>query len=61
MANAKVDKATAVYLPPKDGPFLCGRCEYFIPDHGCRKVAGTVEYYGCCNFFEPDPKLQAKS
>jgi len=50
-----IDKERALYSPPRDGPFKCGLCEYWIPSGACKLVAGKIEYEGCCALFEkPD-------
>jgi hypothetical protein len=36
----------------EDGPFTCGRCEYFYPPTECERVAGKVASKGCCNAWE---------
>lgn len=58
--GSKVEKGSkeAKYLPPEQGPFFCGGCEYYL-DKGassspCAKVKGIVERLGCCNLYEKD-------
>jgi hypothetical protein len=54
----KISKAVAGYA--ETGPTHCGNCEYFgggdAASGPCQKVAGTVEYEGCCNQWEPKEK-----
>lgn len=40
------------YFGPDQGPFKCSLCEYFIANHGCKKVEGYIDPDGCCNLFE---------
>lgn len=51
----QISKTIAGYV--EQGPTHCGNCEYYRgTDDGsgpCAKVAGTVEYFGCCNHWEP--------
>jgi len=54
-----ISKEIAGYI--ENGPTHCGNCEYYggVPDSGgddesgpCEKVSGTVEFHGCCNYWE---------
>ena len=51
-----VPKEVVGYIEGNDVPTFCGRCEYYT-EHGrykgeCKLVDGTIEYGGCCNFYE---------
>lgn len=48
----KVNPAVAGYLPPEEGPFLCGRCSHFDGQGGCDIVSGEIHADGVCNLFE---------
>ena len=52
----QISKEIAGYI--EDGPTHCGSCEYYRGSEDgsgpCEKVAGTVEYFGCCNHWESD-------
>jgi hypothetical protein len=51
------------YMGPKEGPFKCSNCEYFIAPTECTKKemkiaqdtngkTATVDPNGCCNYYE---------
>jgi len=48
---AQVPKIVAGYV--EEGPTHCGNCEHYGGSEDgsgpCEKVAGTVQYFGCCN------------
>lgn len=49
----KLSKSMSGYT--EEGPTHCGSCEYYGGDSQrgpCQKVAGTVEFNGCCNHWE---------
>jgi hypothetical protein len=52
----QISKETAGYV--EEGPTHCGNCEYYRGSENgngpCMKVAGTVEYFGCCNHWESE-------
>ena len=52
----KISKQVAGYV--EQGPTHCGNCEnYRGTEDGsgpCTEVAGTVEYFGCCNQWEQE-------
>lgn len=66
LSNLHEDKKTpqseAGYVIPVDkdklnkitGLFCCGACDNFLPPHGCKGVAGTINKGGCCNFYKSD-------
>lgn len=51
--GGEVDKDTAGYLGPEDGPFMCKNCTYYgrQADNTCAIVAGHIDPEGCCNLF----------
>lgn len=54
-ARELVPQVVAGYMT--DGPFTCGRCEYFkklkpTGEGACAKVEGPVHEKGCCNHWE---------
>jgi hypothetical protein len=54
MADKKLGKfdPKVVYMGSDQGPFICGRCEYFEKPAACTKVSGHIDRLGCCNLFE---------
>lgn len=48
-----LDKGTAGYLGPEDGPFKCANCIYFSPaaPNTCAIVEGMIDPEGCCNLY----------
>jgi phage-related protein (TIGR01555 family) len=42
---------TAVHYGPGRWPTVCGNCEAFRPENGCRKVLGTISFAGWCDEF----------
>jgi hypothetical protein len=50
----QITKVLAGYV--EQGPTHCGNCEYYGGTKdgkgSCKKVAGTVEFFGCCNHWE---------
>jgi hypothetical protein len=50
----QISKTIAGYV--EQGPTHCGNCEYYEGTEDgsgpCKKVAGTVEFFGCCNHWE---------
>ena len=54
-AVVQITKEVAGYV--ENGPTHCGNCEYMMNNtestSPCRKVAGEIEYFGCCNQWEP--------
>lgn len=56
--DGTLEKSTVGYI--EDGPTQCGNCEYYIGDSKsgiCRKVAGRIEFRGCCNLWEANEEL----
>jgi hypothetical protein len=51
--GGEVDKDTAGYLGPEDGPFMCKNCTYYgrQAEGTCAIVAGHIDPEGCCNLF----------
>lgn len=45
-----VPKAIAGYT--EDGPTYCGNCRYFRSGGTCAVVAGSIDFFGCCNHWE---------
>lgn len=39
-------------MPPENGPFHCGGCEYFSSPNDCKLVEGHIEAEGCCNLYQ---------
>ena len=56
----QISKTIAGYV--EEGPTHCGNCEYYRGSEDgsgpCEKVAGTVEYFGCCNHWESEDILR---
>jgi hypothetical protein len=52
MAKLAKSDAQVVYMGREQGPFECGRCEYFSKPSACEKVKGTIDAEACCNLFE---------
>jgi hypothetical protein len=50
----QISKVIAGYV--EQGPTHCGNCEYYMGSFEgsgpCKKVDGTVQYFGCCNHWE---------
>lgn len=55
-----IDKSVVGYT--EDGPpTQCGNCEYYVggPKLGiCKKVAGRIEFHGCCNAWEAKESIE---
>jgi hypothetical protein len=50
-----VSKAEAKYRPTPNGMFACANCTFFIKPRACKIVAGDINPYGWCKFFDlPD-------
>lgn len=51
-----VSQQQAGYLNEEHGPFLCGACVFYSARNEmkgtCRRVAGNIDFYGCCNLFK---------
>ena len=50
--------AHEIYQPAKDGPFLCGHCQWFSAPTTCHHPEiiklrrGVVEFGGCCDYYQ---------
>ncbi len=54
-AEAKVPKVAAGYQDKPNGSERCDNCQFFVPPHSCRAVAGVISPHGWCELWMGRP------
>jgi hypothetical protein len=50
--HEKVSKVSSGFMTEDQGPFECGRCDWYHTNHSCELVDGTINPKDCCNLFK---------